>query len=69
MADLVTKDMGLMDVIKKYPQTVEVFQKHGLGCIGCALANFETVEQGAMGHGMDLEGLLKDLNESASKKK
>ena len=68
MADLIKKEMGLMDVIKKYPQTVQVFQKHGLGCIGCALANFETVEQGAMGHGMELEPLLKDLNAAAAQK-
>ena len=68
MADLITKEMGLMDVIKKYPQTVQVFQKHGLGCIGCALANFETVEQGAMSHGMELDPLLEDLNEMAAEK-
>jgi len=67
MAEKITKDMGLMDVIQRYPQTVAVFQKHGLGCLGCALAQFETIEQGALGHGMDVDELLKDLNVVASK--
>jgi len=66
MADLITKDMGIMEAIQKYPDVIGVFVAHGLGCIGCAMANFETIEQGAMAHGMDLEALMRDLNEAAS---
>lgn len=66
MADLITKDMGIMEAIQKYPDVVGVFVAHGLGCIGCAMANFETIEQGAMAHGMDLSALMKDLNEAAA---
>jgi len=66
-ADVITKDMNLLDVIKKYPNTVEVFFKHGLGCIGCAAAQFESIEQGATAHGLDVDELVKDLNEAASK--
>ena len=66
MTELISKDMGIMEAIQKYPDIVGVFVAHGLGCIGCAMANFETIEQGAMAHGMDLEALMKDLNESAA---
>ena len=66
MADLITKDMGIMEAIQKYPDVIGIFVAHGLGCIGCAMANFETIEQGAMAHGMDLEALMRDLNEAAS---
>jgi len=66
MADLITKDMGIMEAIQKYPDVIGVFVAHGLGCIGCAMANFETIEQGAIAHGMDLEALMKDLNETAA---
>jgi hybrid cluster-associated redox disulfide protein len=65
MADLITKDMGIMEAIQKYPDVVGVFVAHGLGCIGCAMANFETIEQGATAHGMDIDALMKDLNEAA----
>ncbi|MCK4927909.1 MAG: DUF1858 domain-containing protein, partial [Candidatus Aenigmarchaeota archaeon] len=48
---------------------ISVFQDHGLHCIGCFAAAFETLEQGAMAHGLDIDKLLKDLNISLEKKK
>ena len=58
----ITKQMPIGEVVEKFPQTVEVFLRHGLMCFGCALARFENVEQGAMAHGIDVEALIKDLN-------
>ncbi len=66
MTEIITKDMGIAQVIQKYPELIPVFVQHGLGCIGCAMANFETIEQGAGAHGMDVDALMKDLNEVAS---
>ncbi|MGA1822283.1 MAG: DUF1858 domain-containing protein [Thermoplasmatota archaeon] len=65
MADLITKDMGIIDIVQKYPETARVLMSHGMGCLGCALAKYETLEQGATAHGMNMEVLLKDLNETA----
>ncbi len=65
---VITKDMTLGEVIGKFPKTVSVFLKHGLHCVGCHVAHWETIEQGAFTHGMDgkkLEALLKDLNAAA----
>jgi len=67
--DLITKSTSIGDVVSKYPQTVDVFAKHGLHCIGCAIASFESVEQGAKSHGIDANVLLKNLNSAAKKKK
>jgi hybrid cluster-associated redox disulfide protein len=58
----IEKSMTIGEVVEKYPQTVEVFLRHGLMCFGCAIARFENVEQGAMAHGIDVEALMKDLN-------
>ena len=33
-----------------------------MGCLGCAAAHFENIEQGAMAHGIDVDQLVKDLN-------
>ena len=33
---LITKDMGIMEIVQKYPATVEVLQRFGMGCIGRA---------------------------------
>nr|WP_231034976.1 DUF1858 domain-containing protein [Pectinatus frisingensis] len=61
----ITKDMSIMEVVQKYPETVDVFAMSGMGCIGCAAAHFENIEQGAMAHGIDIEKLMANLNEVA----
>ena len=30
----VTKDMSISEVVRKWPQTIQVFLKHGLMCVG-----------------------------------
>jgi hybrid cluster-associated redox disulfide protein len=60
--DTITKDMPIGEVVQNYPQTIEVFLKHGLMCFGCAIARFENVEQGAMAHGINVDALMNDLN-------
>jgi hybrid cluster-associated redox disulfide protein len=60
----ITKNMTIDDVLKKYPQTAEIFLKYGFHCIGCAAAGFETLEQGATAHGITPEELLEDLNKT-----
>jgi len=64
--DKITKDMTIMDVVNKYPQSIKVFFEHGLFCIGCNVAYRETVEQGAAAHGIEVDGLLAKLNQALS---
>lgn len=58
----IAKDMSILEVVQKYPDTVDVFVNAGMGCLGCAAAHFENIEQGAMAHGIDVDQLVKDLN-------
>jgi hybrid cluster-associated redox disulfide protein len=58
----ITKDMGIIDIIQSYPETIEIFQKYGFGCIGCAAARFENLEAGAKVHGIDPDKMVEDLN-------
>lgn len=60
--------MTIDEVLKKYPQTAEVFIKFGFHCLGCTAANFETLEQGAMVHGITPEELIEELNEAIKTK-
>ncbi len=62
----ITKDMNIIDIIKDYPETVEVFVKYGLGCIGCAAAKYENLEAGAKVHGIDVDQFVEELNKSVS---
>ncbi|MDP1809737.1 MAG: DUF1858 domain-containing protein [Actinomycetota bacterium] len=61
----ITKEMTIGEVVRQFPGTVEVFNRHGMGCLGCPATQFENVEQGAIVHGIDVEQLVKDLNEAA----
>ena len=58
----ITKAMSILDVVQNYPASVDVFGNAGMGCLGCAAAHFENIEQGAMAHGIDVDQLVKDLN-------
>lgn len=60
----ITKEMSITEIVQQYPQTVEIFMQHGMGCLGCAAARFENVAQGAAAHGIDLDSLLADLNKA-----
>ncbi|MDD3149600.1 MAG: DUF1858 domain-containing protein [Candidatus Gastranaerophilales bacterium] len=62
MAEKITKEMSIIDVVQQYPETLEVFAQYGLGCIGCAAARFENLEAGAKVHGIDPDKLVEDLN-------
>ena len=58
----ITKDMTIQQIVGDNPDTVRVFFKHGLMCVGCAAARFESLEQGAKAHGIDVDALVADLN-------
>ncbi len=60
----ITADMNIKEVIEKYPQTVPVFGKYNMGCIGCIAASFERIKDIAGVHGVDVNSFLKDLNDA-----
>ena len=58
----ITADMNIKEVIQKYPETVPVFGKYNMGCVGCIAASFEKIKDIAGVHGIDVDAFLKDLN-------
>jgi len=65
----ISKENTIEEVVKKYPESVMVFMKHGLHCVGCHVSAFESIEEGAMAHGIDVDALVSDLNKIALSKK
>ena len=61
----ITKDMTFGEVLKKYPETVKTFFEYGMHCFGCHLAVEETIEQGALAHGVSVDQLIEALNKTA----
>ena len=58
----ITKDMTFHEVIQKSPKVANVLASFNLGCLSCMGAQHETLEQGAIAHGLDVEELLNALN-------
>lgn len=63
----ITKEMSIVEVVQKYPHTAEIFMRFGMGCLGCAAARFENIEQGATVHGINVDDLINALNEAIAK--
>ena len=66
---LITKTMLIGDLVKEYPESVGIMLDHGMQCIGCHIATWETLEQGAESHAINLNELLRDLNKMTGGKK
>ena len=60
---VITKDMIIDDVIKLDEELGEVFMGFGMHCIFCHLGLEETVEEAAYVHDVDVDFLVKKLNE------
>jgi hybrid cluster-associated redox disulfide protein len=65
---MITRTTSINELLRSYPMVREVFARHGMGCIGCMGAATETIENGAKMHDIDVEALLKELNELCMKK-
>jgi hybrid cluster-associated redox disulfide protein len=70
---VVTKDWTIGDIFKNFPSISEKLAdsmtEYGLGCVGCHANQYETLEQGVLGHGFDeeiLQSVIEDLNKIIS---
>jgi hydroxylamine reductase len=58
----ITKDMTFMELMELDSEAGAKLAERGLFCGGCPMAQFETIENGAAAHGVDVEELLRELN-------
>ena len=65
---LISKDMLIGEVVEKYPHAASAMTSYGLHCVGCHVNPYETIEQGALRHGMPmdmLEEMMLEVNKIA----
>ena len=60
----ITKDTLIGDLLKEKPEAAEVLFQYGMGCIGCPSSQMETLAEAAQVHGIDLDELMKAINEN-----
>jgi len=60
----ITKDTVIADIIKMdiAEQAMPLLQSIGMHCMGCVMANRETLEEACMAHGVDVDELVIQLS-------
>ena len=62
----ITKDTIIGDILDIAPDTAPIFLSIGMHCLGCPSSRGETVEQACMVHGVVVEALLEQLNNTVA---
>ncbi len=60
----ILKEMTIGEVLRAYPNSADILIQFGMGCIGCPSAQAESLEEASMVHGLNVNDLLKALNEA-----
>ena len=55
--------MVISEIINAKEDAAKILMANGMGCLGCPSAQMETLEQASEIHGLDIEKLLKELNQ------
>lgn len=63
-AGRITADCLVNDIAERHPQTITVFIRHGLQCVGCYISPHHTIADSAREYALDVGPLLDDLNQA-----
>ena len=63
---LITKHTTIDEIITSCPETVKFFNDLQMSCGSCFAVKFDTLESGALMHGMDADDLITRLNQFIS---
>ena len=63
---LITKKTTIDQIISYCPETIKFFNDLQMSCGSCFAVKFDTLENGALMHGMDVDDLITRLNKFIS---
>ncbi|HKL24364.1 MAG TPA: DUF1858 domain-containing protein [Candidatus Nanoarchaeia archaeon] len=67
----IKKDTKISEILKYREDLIEDLFELGLGCVGCPMAQMETIEQGLKAHGAsddEVEKVIEKLNNKTGEK-
>ncbi len=67
-----TGDEPIAEIIEKLPVAGRIFSAHGLGCVACPMAQFESLKSGLIAHGFEekeIKRIIEDLDLAAKELK
>jgi hybrid cluster-associated redox disulfide protein len=60
----ITPQSNIKELVSALPIAAEVLTGFGLGCSGCGVSKYETIEQGAKAHGLRVEPIVAALTQA-----
>ena len=65
MADSVAlTEMTIADVLTRWPETADVFNRHNMACVGCPVAPFYSVSEAAAVYNLSSDDFVEELEEA-----
>ena len=61
MANVITKDMLIHEIISVDPGNAAILMASGMHCVGCPSAAMESLEEACMVHGMNVDEVISRL--------
>jgi hybrid cluster-associated redox disulfide protein len=59
-----TADLTVAEVMDRWPQTIPIFFRYRMACVGCPIAPFETLAEVATIFSLDLDGFVNELQQT-----
>ncbi|MBE5874839.1 MAG: DUF1858 domain-containing protein [Lachnospiraceae bacterium] len=60
----ITRDMTIGELLRVKPQAAPALLEAGMHCLGCPSAQGESIAEAAMVHGIDIDALMKAIEEA-----
>ncbi len=64
----ITRDMTIGEILRSNPDVAPILLEAGMHCLGCPSALGESLEEAAMGHGIDIDELMSTIETAAKNK-
>ena len=67
----ITKKTNMNELLMRKPELTGLLLQSGMGCVGCPMAESETIEDGCRAHGMSakqIDKFVEKLNKEAGRK-
>ena len=59
---VINKNSTIKEILSAYPEAKKFFNDREMACSSCFAVNFDTLEKGALMHGLETNALVDELN-------
>lgn len=60
---VIHKNSTIKEILSAYPEAKKFFNEREMACSSCFAVNFDTLEKGALMHGLEANTLVDELND------